>query len=77
VRIAVGFRGVRFVDVRIDGAPFTVRMAAALVTFPETARMCVTVGVWLAFCAVPAPSVTGLPSEVQEIGAVKRLLFWS
>jgi hypothetical protein len=64
-------------EVSTDGAPVTVRTAAALLTFPETAWMCETAGVSEAFWPVPEPFVTGLPSEAQVIVAVKGLLNWS
>ena len=69
--------GVSVTEVSADGAPLTVSIAALLVTFPDTTRMCEVTGVWPVFCATPEPFVTGLPSEVQVMGAVKGWLFWS
>ena len=64
-------------EVSTEAAPLTVRIAALLLTFPETARICDTAAGWPAFWPMPEPSVTGLPSEVQVMGAVKGLLNWS
>lgn len=77
MRIAVGFKGVRETVLRTDGAPVTVRIAAPLVTLPDTACMCELAEPSPVFCAMPEPFVNGLPSEVHAMGAVKGLLNWS
>ena len=60
--------------VRIEGAPETVRIAAALLTVPDEATMCEMAEASAAFWATPEPLVTTAPSELQVIGAVKGLL---
>jgi hypothetical protein len=69
--------GVSVAEVRTEGAPVTVRVAGLLFTTPEEATIRELVGLCVLLTPVPAPSVTGLPSEDHVIGATNEWLYWS